>query len=237
MVPAVPETIGVLVADSNQSRCELLAGALRRRPGFQVTACRLEMEAVMAAVAAAPVAVAVMNLEHPREAWQDMTAVRRLHLSYPQIAIVLILDTYDRELVVNAFRSGACGLFCCADSPVRLLSRCIQSVHRGQVWANSRQLRYLLDVVSQVPSLRMVNATGDALLTPRESQVAALVADGLTNREVGEELRISEHTVKKYLLGIFDKLGISTRVELVLYAVNHGNFRQAEWMAGAASPL
>ena len=61
----------------------------------------------------------------------------------------------------------------------------------------------------------------------------ALVADGLCNREVAEELRLSEHTVKKYLFRIFDKLGISSRVELVLYAVNHGGQLQAEWMAGA----
>jgi DNA-binding CsgD family transcriptional regulator len=63
----------------------------------------------------------------------------------------------------------------------------------------------------------------------------ALVADGLSNREVAGELGLSEHTIKKYLLHIFDKLGISTRVELVLYAVSHGeNHRQAEWMPGSA---
>jgi DNA-binding NarL/FixJ family response regulator len=61
----------------------------------------------------------------------------------------------------------------------------------------------------------------------------ALVADGLSNREVAQELNLSEHTVKKYLFRIFDKLGISSRVELVLYAMNHGGARQAEWMARA----
>ena len=60
----------------------------------------------------------------------------------------------------------------------------------------------------------------------------ALVADGLSNREVGSELGLTEHTVKKYLFRIFDKLGISSRVELVLYAVNHGDHREAEWIAG-----
>ncbi len=65
----------------------------------------------------------------------------------------------------------------------------------------------------------MVNARGVTLLTPREEQVVALVADGLSNREVARELGLSEHTVKKYMFHIFDKLGISSRVELVLYAV------------------
>jgi DNA-binding NarL/FixJ family response regulator len=72
------------------------------------------------------------------------------------------------------------------------------------------------------------------LLTPREEQVVALVADGLTNREVATELGLTEHTVKKYLFRIFDKLGISSRVELVLYAVSNGDYRAAEWMAGQA---
>jgi DNA-binding NarL/FixJ family response regulator len=73
------------------------------------------------------------------------------------------------------------------------------------------------------------------VLTPREEQVVALVADGLSNREVAHELRLSEHTIKKYLFRIFDKLGISSRVELVLYALSHGDSRQAEWVAGASA--
>jgi DNA-binding CsgD family transcriptional regulator len=75
---------------------------------------------------------------------------------------------------------------------------------------------------SAVPALRVFNARGVALLSPRHEQVVALVAEGLGNREIARELNLSEHTVKTYLHRIFDKLGISTRVELVLYAVNNG---------------
>ena len=81
-----------------------------------------------------------------------------------------------------------------------------------------------------MPSLRVGNVQGGSLLTPREEQVVALVAEGLSNRDIAQELALSEHTVKKYLFRIFDKLGISTRVELVLYAVNHGDHRPAEWL-------
>jgi DNA-binding NarL/FixJ family response regulator len=76
------------------------------------------------------------------------------------------------------------------------------------------------------------NSNGNQLLTPREEQVVALVAEGLANREVATALQLSEHTIKKYLFRIFDKLGISTRVELVLYAVHHGDPRQAELLMG-----
>jgi DNA-binding NarL/FixJ family response regulator len=60
--------------------------------------------------------------------------------------------------------------------------------------------------------------------------MAAAFLDGLSNREVA---CLSEHAIKKYLFRIFDKLGISSRVELVLYALSHGGSRQAEWVAGA----
>jgi DNA-binding NarL/FixJ family response regulator len=175
----------------------------------------------------------VLNADSPQDGWPDMTVVRRLHLAHSEVAKVILLDTYDRDIVVNAFRSGARGLFCFSQHPFRLLCKCIQSVHRGQVWANSEQMHYVIESLSQVPSLHMVNSRGMRLLTPREEQVVALLADGLSNREVAQELSLSEHTIKKYLFRIFDKLGISSRVELVLYALSHGNSRQAEWVAGA----
>jgi DNA-binding NarL/FixJ family response regulator len=225
-------TIGVLVADSNQMQCQLLVGALRRRSEFRVHSCGVDMNLILRALANFQVDVILMNADHPKLAGQDMANVRRLHLAHPQIAKVLVLSESNRDSVVNAFRSGVKGLFCFADYPFRLLCKCIQSVHQGQVWANSQQLQYLVETVTHVPSLRVVNAHGVGLLTPREEQVVALVADGFSNREVARELGLSEHTVKKYVFHIFDKLGMSSRVELALYAVSHGDTRQAEWVAG-----
>ena len=79
--------------------------------------------------------------------------------------------------------------------------------------------------------MRVVSASGETLLTSREEQVVALVSDGLSNRDVAMELGLSEHTVKKYLFRIFEKLGISSRVELVLYAFHHGS--QQQWLVGS----
>ena len=98
------------------------------------------------------------------------------------------------------------------------------------MWASNRQLEYLVETVTQVPSLRVVNSNGGKLLTGREEQVVALVADGLSNRDVARELGLTENTVKKYLFRIFDKIGVSSRVELVLYAVTRGAVRAAEWV-------
>lgn len=222
---AVPSnSIGVLVVDSNHMHSQLLTGALRRRPEFAVVSCEMNVKSIQAAIAGNPVEVAVLNAD------QELGVVRGLHLAHPHVAKVVLLETGDRDSVVNAFRSGARGLFCFSDSSFRLLCKCIQRVHQGQIWANSEQLEYLIEAVTQVPSLRVVNSHGKNLLTPREEQVVVLVADGLSNRDVARELGLSEHTVKKYLFRIFDKIGVSTRVELVLYAVTRGTTRSAEWV-------
>lgn len=217
-------SVSVLIAGSNQLQCQLLVAALRRRD-FQAVSCAMDKDIVLAAIEENAVDVALMNSEH------NMSLVRSLHLAHPKVAEVLLLDAPDRDEVVKAFRSGARGLFSFADSPFRQLCKCIQTVHDGQIWASNEQVGYLIEAVTLVPSLRVVNSGGRNLLTPREQQVVALVADGLSNRGVAGELGLSEHTVKKYLFRIFDKIGVSTRVELVLYAVTRGAPRQAEWLS------
>jgi DNA-binding NarL/FixJ family response regulator len=221
---ATSPAVSILIAGINQLHCRLLATALRKRD-FHAISCAMEKDAILAAIAENAVDVALLNCE------QSMSLVRSLHLAHPNVVEVLLLDAPGREVVVNAFRSGARGLFSFADSSFRLLCKCIQTVHDGQIWASNEQVGYLIDAVTHVPSLRVVNSRGRNLLTPREQQVVALVADGLSNRGVARELGLSEHTVKKYLFRIFDKIGVSTRVELVLYAVTRGAPRQAEWLS------
>ena len=226
--------IRVLIADSSPMQLQLLSSALRRRPEFTVTTCVLDAESILGDLAQTRAQVLFLDTNVPGTDWHDMALLRRIHLAFPKVPKVLLLEDFDRELVVNAFRSGARGLFSFAASPFRSLCKCIQVVHRGEIWANTQQVEYLLELVTQVPSLRLVNSNGRTLITPREEQVVALVAEGLSNRDIARELGLSEHTVKKYLFRIFDKLGISTRVELVLYAVTNGNHRSAEWVPGNA---
>ena len=213
-------------------QAQLLTSALRRRSEFRVSICAVDSDSILEAVAATPAAVVILSLNRSLSVAGQMAAMRRVHLSHPALAKVLLVESYDRELVVNAFRSGARGIFCISDTQFGLLCRCIQRVADGQVWANTEQTTFLLDMVSEVPALRVLNSRGHQILTPREEQVVALVADGLSNLQTAAELNLSEHTVKKYLFRIFDKLGVSSRVELVLYAVNHGAPLKAEWLAG-----
>jgi len=233
---ATSEAIGVLVADSNRMQAQLLTSALRRHPDFRVNHCQMDTVSILQAVTSNPPRVALLSLNAPAGLAETVMTLRRFHLSHPTVPKVLLVDSCDRELAVNAFRSGARGIFTITDSNLRLLCKCLMRVAAGQIWANTKQLNYLIDLISKVPSLRVLNASGRPLLTPREEQVVALVAEGLGNRQIARELNLSEHTIKKYLFRIFEKLGISTRVELVLYAVNNGDPRQAEWLVGA-SPI
>jgi len=225
------DAVRVLVADSGAIQSQLLTRALKARRDFQVSAVALEVPALHSFMQSnTPDVVLIAGNQVP-----DLRLVHWLHVSYPRVAPVLLVEEYDRELVVNSFRAGAKGIFLFNHAPFRLLCRCIASVARGQIWINSQQMHYLLECLSQVPALRVLNVKGKPLLTPREEQVVALVADGLTNREVAGELGLSEHTIKKYMLRIFDKLGISTRVELVLYALSHGENCPAEWLPGSVA--
>ena len=226
--------ISLLIADSNQTERQLLLSALRRHPEFQIAACSLETNAIENAACATSPQVAVLNVQSPKNGAADLATIRRLHLMHPETSLVLLLDSYEKDLVINAFRAGVKGLFCLAEHPFRMLCKCIHRVYEGQVWANTEQMQYLLEAVSQTPSLHTVNVSGEKLLTPREEQVVTLVADGLSNREIARELNLSENTIKKYIFRIFEKLGVSSRVELVLYAVNHGGHREAEWLAAGA---
>jgi len=221
--------ICVLIAESSRMRRQLLVSAFRRRPEFRLFSCEIDAEQILAVLAENHIDVMLISGSHPGRS-EAIAVIRRIHLNQPHIAQVLLLENPDRNAVVNAFRSGAQGLFWQSKHPFQLLCRCVQAVHQGQIWVSSEHLRFLIDAVTQVPALRVVNSGGARLLTPREEQVVALAADGLSNREIARELRLSEHTIKKYLFRIFEKVGVSSRVELVLYAVNQAERREAEWI-------
>ncbi|MGB8062793.1 MAG: response regulator transcription factor [Candidatus Sulfotelmatobacter sp.] len=234
---AASQPIGVLVADSNRMQAQLLTSALRRHPEFRVITCPLDSALILQSANSRPPGVVLLSMNASTNAAETITILHRFHRSHPHIPKVLLVESFDRELVVSAFRSGVRGIFSITDSNLRLLCKCISRVAAGEIWANTEQLNYILDLVSEVPSLRVLNSQGTNLLTPREEQVVALVAEGLGNRQIAAELNLSEHTIKKYLFRIFEKLGVSTRVELVLYAVNNGDPRQAECLAGTSRIL
>jgi DNA-binding CsgD family transcriptional regulator len=101
-----------------------------------------------------------------------------------------------------------------------MLCTCIHAVSRGQIWARSEQLRFIIQEATANGEARPIrNAIGTELLTKREEELAQLVAEGLTNRDISKRLNLTEHTVRNYLFRIFNKLGTSNRLELALYVI------------------
>jgi DNA-binding NarL/FixJ family response regulator len=139
----------------------------------------------------------------------------------PRLRVVLLLDRPDPRLVVEAMRAGARGVFSRSPFEAAALCKCVRRVYEGQIWINTSELEYLVTAFAQTPRLRVVDSTGSNLLSNREEEVMRLVAEGWGNREIARKLGLSEHTIKNYLFRVFDKLGISNRVELVLYAITN----------------
>jgi DNA-binding NarL/FixJ family response regulator len=221
-LPEVSEVIRVLAADATRMNSQLLAAALERDKRFEVLDPVPDGRGVIAAVAKLKPGVVVISAELDDDKRKGFEVARELHAAHPETSVVMLLDNSERAQVVEAFRTGARGVFCRSES-LTSLAKCIQCVSGGQIWANSRELRYLLEALGEALPLRMVDTRGAALLSRREIEVVRCVAEGLSNREIAQRLGLTEHTVKNYLFRIFDKLGVSKRVEVVLYAYSLGS--------------
>jgi DNA-binding NarL/FixJ family response regulator len=213
-------SISVLIADADRMSGHLIADELTRgRHEIEVIAVsKSSAETILELEKRRPdIALINTHLEDGRLAGYNV--LRSLQtLSLKTAAIMLIPDP-ERDLVVDAFRGGARGVFCRLQS-IKLLPKCIRTVHEGQIWADTRNLAFLLEFLTQLKPLRLVKPGGGmARLTPRESEVVHLLADGLSTREISQKLVLSEHTIRNYLSSVYDKLGVSSRVELALYAV------------------
>jgi two-component system nitrate/nitrite response regulator NarL len=208
--------VSVVIAESNHLNCQLVESAFRtRRNHVAVVASAVGSRETLEMIKEHAPDVAIISSQMESGPLDGYYILRELHSLQTRTRLVLLLGSRDRELVIDAFRCGAHGVVF-RDEPLETLAKCIHAVHRGQVWANSLHLGYLLDVLSQLP-MRLHDAQGMELLSKREGEVARLVAEGLTNRGISVQLGLSEHTIRNYLFKIFDKLGVSTRVELVLY--------------------
>ena len=217
--------ISIFVGEANRVACDLLEVALNHVNDFRVVGSAVVSSEVTAGIVMANPYIALVTTTLEDGAMAGFRAVRDACLLRPRTRIIMLLDSGERQLVVDAFRVGAKGIFCRKDS-LSALCRCITAVHSGQIWANSLELQYLLEAVSSAAPLRVANAKGEDLLTRREIDIVVLVAEGLSNRLISEKLQLSEHTVKNYLFHIFDKLGVSSRAELILYALAQREIRQ-----------
>jgi two-component system nitrate/nitrite response regulator NarL len=212
---AAPRT-SVVISEASKMYCELLGKAFHAvRERFNVVASASNTAEVLSVVHEYRPQVAVISdhLEDgPLAGIRILPEVRRIN---PDTRILVAMGTTDRELVIEAFRFGADGVFC-RSSSFDQLCKSVEAVSRGQIWANAKELRYVLNEFTRAPKQFKVDPTVENRMTKREADVVRLAVEGLSNREIARKLGLTEHTVKNYLFRIFDKLGVSNRVELVL---------------------
>ena len=229
--------IRVLVADSTRIHTQLLADALKRDQGLDVISSDSDSHGLIATAITHKAEVLVISSNLDEEPHRAFEVLRELRAAHPHIRAVMLLDSSKREFILHAFRAGARGIFSRHES-VESLCKCVRSVHEGQIWASSLQMSFAVEALASSPTVRAVDANGLDLLSKREMEVVRSLSEGLTNREIAERLGLSQHTIKNYLFRVFDKLGVSSRVELLFMTLSQNSPAQSllpSLLAGSAN--
>jgi len=206
----------ILISEPNNMYCDLLKKAFYLvRNRFQVVASASTTAEILAGIEETRPHVAIVsaNLQDgPLTGIRLLPEIRRIN---SETRTLVALESPEPDLVIEAFRFGADGVFC-RNSPFDLLCKSVEAVSQGQIWASNDELRYVLNAFAKSSKQRKMDSTVESRMTKREAEVVRLAVEGLSNREIGQQLGLTEHTVKNYLFRVFDKLGVSNRVELVL---------------------
>jgi two-component system nitrate/nitrite response regulator NarL len=208
----------IVVAGNTRIHAELLAEAVQRDRTIQVVGCASSSREVFEIAARSSFDVAVISSHLDEQPDRGFEVLRKLRSAHPGLQAIMLLDSAKSQSVVNAFRAGAKGVFS-KNSPLTGLSKCIRCVQEGQIWASPEELGLALDTLTTTPAIQALDGQGISLLTKREQAVVECVAEGLTTHEIARHLQLSTHTVKNYLTHIFDKLGVSNRVELLFFVL------------------
>jgi DNA-binding NarL/FixJ family response regulator len=211
------ENIPTFVADSSFLYVELLSGALRRCQNyFEVVGQSVNSADAIRRLDEFEPAIALISVELQDGKTAGYRVLEHLRETSPETAAVAMLTEEVRDQVLEAFRCGARGVVS-KNQPFRVVAQCLRKVHQGEIWASSDQISYVFDSLkgAQRPTPKSAGPFDE--LTPREHEVVARVIQGMSNAEIGTELGVTENTVRNYVMKIFDKLGVSNRVQLTRF--------------------
>jgi two-component system, NarL family, nitrate/nitrite response regulator NarL len=213
------EAVSILIADDHGILRQGLRALLETEPGFRVVGEACDGEETIRLVRELKPSILLLDLQMPRR-----TGLEALHelakLPTPVRTIILAAEV-ETSSMVEAIQFGARAVVL-KSAASDVLFECIRNVIAGRCWVGNENVSSLMEVVRSLlppPSGRdRPKAFG---LTRRELEVISAVVAGYTNKDIAEKFSISERTVKNHLTNIFDKLGLSNRLELVLFAIEH----------------
>ncbi len=215
--------IRVLIADGHPIVLAGLRSVLTDRPGIQVVGEANDgMEAIDKAVELSP-DVVLMDLKMPKV--DGMTVLRSLHARAQNSKVILFASSEHREDFVEAMKLGCSGVLP-RDTPTHLIEKSIIKVHAGEIWLDSNTTAAVIRHFASPAEFNPPQGNGKpsrerSQLSQREREIIILIAQGYKNKEIAEKMFITEQTVKNHLHNVFDKLGVSDRLELALYAIHN----------------
>lgn len=165
----------------------------------------------------------IILLDSDLDSNNGLDLLPKLHASARQARVLVLTGERDDEVYLRAMRLGASGLVL-KDQAAEVLSKAIEKIHAGEVWFDRLFVGSLIaELLRAAEDWRTSpEAARIGRLTEREREVIDLVGEGLKNKQIASRMSISETTVRHHLTSIFNKLGVSDRLELVIYAYHYG---------------
>ncbi len=214
-----PQSVRILVADDHPIFRDGLRKLLEAEKDFEVIGEAADGgEAIKMAQQLKP-DVLLLDLAMPRV--PGLETLRQLGSSVEAIKVILLTAAIEREQIVDALHHGVRGVVL-KESATELLLKSIRCVMDGQYWVGRESVSDLVRIIRDLTAIPEQGTRKRSYnLTPRELDIISAIVDGYTNKDIAEKFHIAEQTVKHHLGNIFDKLGVSNRLELALFAVNH----------------
>jgi DNA-binding NarL/FixJ family response regulator len=212
------EPVTVVVADDQSAVREGLVLLLGTLPGITVIGEAEDGQAAVDVVAASHPQIVLMDLNMPR--CDGVAATRRIRADYPQTQVVVLTTYSDDESIISALQAGALG-YLTKDATRAEIGRAVLAAAAGQAVLDPEVQQRLLLAAARAPAAAPGD-DGEGDLTPRESDVLRLIAEGKSNREIARALFVSEATVKTHVNRIFAKTGSRDRTQAMRYAYTHG---------------
>jgi two-component system nitrate/nitrite response regulator NarL len=225
--------VRIMIADDHSLFREGLRSLIEENAQFQVVGEGVDGRETLRLAKRLKPDILLLDLQMPH--LSGIEVLQQLGSRVEKTRVILLAAAPEKEQVLEALRLGVRGVLL-KESTTSLLFECLEAVVSGQYWIFKERVSDLSQLQSDVKPAEKSAPPRNFGLTKREMEIVSAIVAGKTNREIGQQLSISEQTVKHHVTNIFDKAGVYNRLELALFAIHHGLIgRQAT--ADAASPV